>query len=507
MMQTNQDRAKNQKEDEDSIGSDDAQETTDELLFSPSKDDQTPESDATGAFGGMETTVTVGAVDTTRFPWKLHRMLTEIEKGGLDLEQIVSWQPHGRCFCIRDKRAFIDTVMPKYFYQLKYVSFQRQLNLYGFKKVYGQGPDKGAYYHEMFLRGLTEMAGSIQRVKAVKGGGSSRKAKSEDQPEIDFYAMPALDEKAELSLEARAKALQEAANSPAKSKKAGKKRRTSSKKAIAQLKNENTPTVDEAETADLEPTPLPTSFPASPSISQISAAETIGDLLAPIQGSTKNQLTSPTLAAASSEMQHIQELQLQLQQQSQHVFQQQGMASNLGNSASLGMARFGGPGDDQVMSSLMNPDPSQQSAPMAGGVGLWDMEPTPLKPGAVLGRQERKLAAGLQQSAEYLRNQQQLHQLFQQQQDQSNIQHLQEQQQQQQLLLREQLFEQQREQLLPSMNATEQSSVFFQQQQRLMQQLNQQQMMPQLQQQQQMQQQQQQQQFPNQRNTGNQWPG
>ena len=36
------------------------------------------------------------AVDTTRFPWKLHRMLTEIEQGDLGLEDIVSWQPHGR---------------------------------------------------------------------------------------------------------------------------------------------------------------------------------------------------------------------------------------------------------------------------------------------------------------------------------------------------------------------------------------------------------------------------
>jgi hypothetical protein len=38
-----------------------------------------------------------GAVDPTRFPWKLHRMLTEIETGDLGLEDIVSWQPHGRC--------------------------------------------------------------------------------------------------------------------------------------------------------------------------------------------------------------------------------------------------------------------------------------------------------------------------------------------------------------------------------------------------------------------------
>ena len=40
-----------------------------------------------------------GAVDTTRFPWKLHRMLTEIEEKNVGLEDIISWQPHGRCKC------------------------------------------------------------------------------------------------------------------------------------------------------------------------------------------------------------------------------------------------------------------------------------------------------------------------------------------------------------------------------------------------------------------------
>jgi HSF-type DNA-binding len=45
-----------------------------------------------------------------------------------------------------------------------YASFQRQLNLYGFKSM-SQGPDKGGYYHELFLRGRPDLAARITRQK------------------------------------------------------------------------------------------------------------------------------------------------------------------------------------------------------------------------------------------------------------------------------------------------------------------------------------------------------
>jgi hypothetical protein len=53
------------------------------------------------------------------------------------------------------------------FSMTSYASFQRQLNLYGFKSL-SQGPDKGGYYHEMFLRRQPDLAARMIRQK-LKG--------------------------------------------------------------------------------------------------------------------------------------------------------------------------------------------------------------------------------------------------------------------------------------------------------------------------------------------------
>jgi hypothetical protein len=44
------------------------------------------------------------------FPVKLHYMLNELEKDGMD--EIVSWQPHGRCFLVHKQQQFVDHVLP-----------------------------------------------------------------------------------------------------------------------------------------------------------------------------------------------------------------------------------------------------------------------------------------------------------------------------------------------------------------------------------------------------------
>ena len=121
------------------------------------------------------------------FPLVLHNMLEGIEDEGLS--HIVSWSPHGRSFSVHDSQAFINKVMPLFFRQSKISSFQRQLNLYGFTRLTRNGPDKGAYYHEYFLRGRPTLCSRLQRTR-VKGTRVRTSSNPESEP--NFYNLSPL---------------------------------------------------------------------------------------------------------------------------------------------------------------------------------------------------------------------------------------------------------------------------------------------------------------------------
>jgi hypothetical protein len=96
------------------------------------------------------------------FPFKLYRMLSEAEKDGK--EDIVSFLHHGRAFAIHKPRDFVAEIMPKYFTTSRMSSFQRQLNLYGFRRI-TEGQDKGGYFHENFVKGRKSLCKKIRRKK------------------------------------------------------------------------------------------------------------------------------------------------------------------------------------------------------------------------------------------------------------------------------------------------------------------------------------------------------
>ena len=142
-------------------------------------------SDMTNGFTEAYTELTTarGGV-VTPFPTILHNMLECIE--GKGLSHVVSWSPHGRAFAVHDPNAFIKKVMPLFFRQSKISSFQRQLNLYGFVRLTRNGSDKGAYYHEYFLRGRPDLCSQLQRTR-VKGTGV--RTSSNPQAEPNFHEM------------------------------------------------------------------------------------------------------------------------------------------------------------------------------------------------------------------------------------------------------------------------------------------------------------------------------
>ena len=86
---------------------------------------------------------------TQPFPDKL---MTMLDAESVARPEVISWCSHGRAFICKQPKVFTDEVMGKYFKQSKLTSFQRQLNLYGFRRI-TRGPDASAYYHELFLRG------------------------------------------------------------------------------------------------------------------------------------------------------------------------------------------------------------------------------------------------------------------------------------------------------------------------------------------------------------------
>jgi len=119
---------------------------------------------------------------TQPFPEKLMEMLVQ---EAADHNHIVCWLAHGRAFMVRKPKEFMKELMPRYFRQSKMTSFQRQLNLYGFRRI-TQGTDTGAYYHELFLRGRPQLCMRMHRQK-IKGTGHKQPTDSSTEP--NFYAM------------------------------------------------------------------------------------------------------------------------------------------------------------------------------------------------------------------------------------------------------------------------------------------------------------------------------
>ena len=117
------------------------------------------------------TTTTTTTTETTKkdviipntksaFPMKLFQLLEDAEIDGY--EDVVSWLPQGHAFIVHKPAEFTTHVMKGWFRQTKFLSFTRQLYLYGFVKV-RFGTDRGAFYHPNFKRSDKESSFSIER--------------------------------------------------------------------------------------------------------------------------------------------------------------------------------------------------------------------------------------------------------------------------------------------------------------------------------------------------------
>eukprot|EP00602_Paraphysomonas_sp_CaronLab_P005441 CAMPEP_0185022768 /NCGR_PEP_ID=MMETSP1103-20130426/5463_1 /TAXON_ID=36769 /ORGANISM="Paraphysomonas bandaiensis, Strain Caron Lab Isolate" /LENGTH=316 /DNA_ID=CAMNT_0027554991 /DNA_START=83 /DNA_END=1033 /DNA_ORIENTATION=+ len=85
---------------------------------------------------------------------------------------IVTWNANGISFRVVDTEKFSEEIIPKYFRHTKMASFQRQLNLYGFRRV-TKGDDAGSYFHPKFQKGRKDLMIEIKRLPGKSSSNHS----------------------------------------------------------------------------------------------------------------------------------------------------------------------------------------------------------------------------------------------------------------------------------------------------------------------------------------------
>mmetsp|Transcript_11854 Transcript_11854/g.28443 ORF Transcript_11854/g.28443 Transcript_11854/m.28443 type:complete len:398 (+) Transcript_11854:557-1750(+) len=104
-----------------------------------------------------------------QFPGKLHDLMTYAESNGLD--DVIGWVHNGSAFMVHDQKRLLE-ILPIFFGQTKFRSFQRQLNMWRFERVL-VGPYKGAFMHPFFIRGNKSLCESMTRNPTTTSSSSA----------------------------------------------------------------------------------------------------------------------------------------------------------------------------------------------------------------------------------------------------------------------------------------------------------------------------------------------
>jgi hypothetical protein len=351
---------------------------------------------------------------------------------------------------------------------------------------------------------MPDLAGTIERVKSPKGGSMARGTNSRSNPEeteINFYALPALDEKGEGCIKDHKEAIEKERKASPDKKSKGKRR-----KGRASLKKTGD---SKKESASSARAPLGASYSiGSAALNPLFQGSTttgsnMSHLSAQLIGygegpsnltrANINEIPIPTNPIAGYPARPPLDIRNTPFVQNQVLEQHLGGSfhptslSNPTGFTSASATSFGSLPNPQSGNTMdmysAKPTPSQMAELLGAGgyagVDFGELEPTPMQPS--ISWQSEKFSASTghnppmsndnERQAQYQQqHQSHLAQLQHQQNRQHEEQQLQmqlhiQQLQQQRFLFGDHIMEQQREQLLPSMSATEQSSSFFQQQQ------------------------------------------
>lgn len=89
----------------------------------------------------------------------------------MNAQEVACWDESGRCFVVKDKATLEIKFFPKFFNPIKYSSFVKQLNNYGFvnksSEISAPGEDSRIeyYFHPSFRKGETRLLNEIQPSK------------------------------------------------------------------------------------------------------------------------------------------------------------------------------------------------------------------------------------------------------------------------------------------------------------------------------------------------------
>ncbi|XP_021977447.1 heat stress transcription factor A-8 isoform X2 [Helianthus annuus] len=79
-------------------------------------------------------------------------------------DYLISWSRTGDSFIVWNEAEFTSELLPKYFKHSNYSSFQRQLNIYGFRKT---DTDRWEFANDCFIKDQKHLLKSINRKKAM----------------------------------------------------------------------------------------------------------------------------------------------------------------------------------------------------------------------------------------------------------------------------------------------------------------------------------------------------
>ena len=93
------------------------------------------------------------------FPMKLMILLNEDPD-----PSAITWLPDGRSFIVKNQEKFTKDICPKYFSSTRYVTFQRMLKVWGFKRCTTKREFRG-YHSPFFIKGNPEL---VRKMKFSK---------------------------------------------------------------------------------------------------------------------------------------------------------------------------------------------------------------------------------------------------------------------------------------------------------------------------------------------------